>query len=136
VIAHHDGSFTADGPVHAGLAHHEAGPSVLVRLDTDQLVLLTSTAVMPVTPVQLTVVGVDFRDLDAVIAKGVHSPLAGYGPIAGRQVLVDTPGVTAAGLQHFSYRHRRVPMLPFEAETPAPTVHHPRSQGEKAHAAD
>jgi len=129
VLAHHDGSFTASGPVHAGLAHHEAGPSVLVRLETGQLVLLTSVAVMPVTPVQLEVVGVEFGQLDVVIAKGVHSPLAGYGPVTGARVLVDTPGVTAAGLHHLNYRHRRVPMLPFEPETPAPTDHDRRSRG-------
>lgn len=135
VLAHHDGSFTATGPVHAGLAHHEAGDSVLVRLETGQLVLLTSVAVMPVTPVQLQVVGVDFGKLDAAIAKGVHSPLAGYGPITGERVLVDTPGVTAAGLHHLRYRHRRVPMLPFEPETPAPTDQNPPSRGANADAA-
>jgi microcystin degradation protein MlrC len=136
VLAHHDGSFTATGPVHAGLAHHEAGASVLVRLDTGQRVLLTSVAVMPVTPVQLQLVGIDFDELDAVIAKGVHSPLAGYGPVTGARVLVDTPGVTAAGLDHLKYRHRRVPMLPFEADTPAPTTHHRRSRGADPDAAD
>ncbi|GAB3609325.1 M81 family metallopeptidase [Humibacter ginsengiterrae] len=124
VLARHDGRFTATGPVHAGLEHHEAGPSVLIRLDTEQLVLLTSDAVMPVTPVQLQIAGVDLEALDVVIAKGVHSPLAGYGPVTGECVAVDTPGASAASLDRLTYRHRRVPMLPFEPETAAPAYHH------------
>ena len=49
-------------------------------------------------------------------AKGVHSPRPAVEPIAKKMIWVATPGVTTADLSTFSYKHRRRPMYPFEAE--------------------
>jgi microcystin degradation protein MlrC len=108
------GVFRADAPVHAGLDVSDAGPTALARLDTGQLVVLTTRAVMPVSATQVTRLGVDLAELDVVLAKGVHSPLAGYAGHVADHVFVDTPGVTAVDLNRLPYRNRRAPMLPFE----------------------
>lgn len=110
------GSFEADGTLHAGFRKFEAGPSAAVLLDTGQTVVVTSRATLPLTPVQLEDVGLSVDDYRAVVAKGVHSPLAGYGPRVASIIQVDTPGVTSADCSHFEYRKRRRPLFPFEPD--------------------
>ncbi|TDE13521.1 M81 family metallopeptidase [Jiangella asiatica] len=117
VLALHDGTFEATGPVHAGWSHFEAGPSAAVRLDTGQTVIVTTEVVLPFSVVQLTTLGLAPADFAAIVAKGVHSPLAGYGPHVAEIVRVDTPGVTAANLHRFTYVNRRRPMYPYEIHT-------------------
>lgn len=109
VLALHDGAFEASEEVHAGRARFDAGPSAAVRLDTGQTVILTSRPIMPLSIAQLTVFGLKL------------SPLPGYRPHVTDVIHVDTPGVTAADLGRFTYRHRRVPMYPFEPETVYPS---------------
>lgn len=117
VLALHDGTFDATGPVHAGWSHFEAGPSAAVRLDTGQTVIVTTEVVLPFSVDQLTTLGLAPADFAAIVAKGVHSPLAGYGPHVADIVRVDTPGITAANLHRFSYLNRRRPLYPFEIHT-------------------
>ena len=52
-----------------------------------------------------------------VVAKGVVSPRPAYQPIAAEIILVNTPGVTTADLSFFDFKHRRVPLYPFEEAT-------------------
>lgn len=56
------------------------------------------------------------------MAKGVVSPRPAFQPIAGDVILVNTPGVTAADLSTFTFRHRRRPLYPFEPDAPAPAA--------------
>lgn len=120
VLALHDGMFEATGAVHAGMRHFDGGRTAAVQLDTGQTVILTSKVVAPLSILQLTTLGLHPADFKAIVAKGVHSPLAGYGPHVAEVIPVDTPGITSADLNRFTYRHRRRPLYPFERETNYP----------------
>jgi microcystin degradation protein MlrC len=120
VLALHDGIFVATAPVHAGRRHFDAGHSAAVRLDTGQTVILTSRRVPPYSPAQLSTLGLGTGQFKAIVAKGVHSPLPGYGPHVTGRIPVDTPGATSADLSRFSYRNRRHPLYPFEPEARFP----------------
>ena len=63
---------------------------------------------------QLRTFGVEPERFRALIAKGVHAPVAAYAPVCPHLLRVDTPGVTSADLSRLTYRHRRRPMFPFE----------------------
>lgn len=110
----HPGVYSDSGPTHAGQRHYDAGPTVVVELDSGQTVVLHSRIVMPSALAELTSLGLDPLSYKAIVAKGVHSPMAAYGPIAREVLQVDTPGVTSADLSRFSYRHRPRPLWPFE----------------------
>ncbi len=78
--------------------------------------MLTSKRMVPWSLAQFACCGLDPTTFDLLVAKGVNSPLAAYGPICRHFVRVNTPGVTASDLGIFDYRHRRTPMYPFEPE--------------------
>jgi microcystin degradation protein MlrC len=120
VLALHSGRYEDPGPTHAGIRYFDAGPTAAVRLDTGQTVVLCSRAEMPISPVQVTSLGLDPANFKVIIAKGVHSPLAGYGPLASRVIQVDTPGVTGADLRRLHYTRRRSPLYPFEPDARYP----------------
>lgn len=125
VLAIHDGVYAAREEVHAGLNQFDAGLSAAVVLDTGQTVLLTSRPTLPLTTAQLAAVGLEPAMFRAIVAKGVHSPLAGYGPHICESVLVDTPGVTSANLGGFRYQRRRRPLYPFERQASYPPQDRP-----------
>lgn len=116
VVGLSDGIFEATGTLHAGFRRFDAGPSAALRLATGQTVVVTTRVTLPLTPVQLEEVGLSLSDYRAIVAKGVHSPLAGYGPRVGLVVQVDTPGVTGADCSRLPYHHRRRPLFPFERD--------------------
>ena len=119
VLAMGDGHHVATGEsVHAGMDRIDAGPSVAVRLDSGQTIVLTSRVAPPFSIHQLTDLGLDPRSFQAIVAKGVHSPRATYAPYVTEMVMVDTPGPTSADLASLAYRNRRRPLYPFEPDTP------------------
>lgn len=120
MLALHDGAFVATEPVHGGRRHFDAGRSVAVLLDTGQTVIITSKRVPLYSSAQLTTLGLATGQFKAIVAKGVHSPLPGFGPHVTHVMAVDTPGVASADLRHFSYWHRRCPLYPFEAAASFP----------------
>lgn len=120
VLALHDGRYRSDGPTHSGRRSFDAGPTAAVRLDTGQTVVVTTQVVPPWTTAQITVLGLRPDMFAAIAAKGVHSPLAAYGPHVTEIIQVDTPGVTCADLSNFRYRHRRRPLYPFERDATYP----------------
>ncbi|TKG66624.1 M81 family metallopeptidase [Prauserella endophytica] len=109
-----DGRFEAKDSVHAGLRFFDMGPTAVVDTEAGHTLVLTSKPVMNSSLYQHYSVGVDPGDYHVVVAKGVNSPRAAYGPIASRMVVADTEGVTAMNLDKLAYRHRRRPMYPFE----------------------
>ncbi len=113
----HQGQYEEPRIAHGGFRFFDGGAMVGVRTDEGVAVVLTSICVQPVSPTQYRVVGIDPADLRAIIGKGVNGPRAGYSQICGEIVEVDTPGITRNSVTEFSYRHRRVPMYPFEPET-------------------
>jgi microcystin degradation protein MlrC len=103
------GRYEDAGATHAGQRHFDSGRTAVVSLDEGQTVVLTSRVVMPSSLAQVTSLGLDPLAFRAIVAKGVHSPLAAYGPIAREVLFVDTPGVTSADLRRFPYRKARLP---------------------------
>lgn len=120
LIARSDGKFADPGPTHGGALYYDAGPMVALRTDDNIVVVLTSLSMGTTSPEQFRSIGVEPTEFAAVVAKGVNSPKAGFGPLCGDQVMIDTPGVTRLSVEKFDYRHRRRPMYPYEPDTTFP----------------
>ena len=52
----------------------------------------------------------------AIVAKGVHSPVPAYGPVAKEMIFVDSPGSTRADLSSLPYRNRDRPLYPLDKD--------------------
>lgn len=112
----HDGRYHDTGPTHTGQRDFDTGPTSVIDTEDGTTIVLTSKVVMPSSRAQLTVLGLDPLNHTAIIAKGVHSPLAAYGPIARQIIQVDSPGVTSADLDRFTYTRRPRPLYPFDSD--------------------
>lgn len=109
-----DGRFEDPGPTHGGRRFFDAGDTALLDIGNGNKVVLTTLPMQSHSQVQLTSLGLDPRSFRGLVLKGVHSPMAGFGPIAADVLLVDTPGCTRADLHGLAYERRRRPMVPFE----------------------
>lgn len=109
-----DGRFEEPNPTHGGFRFFDSGPTCVLNLDNEDVVLLTSKLVLPISIQQLVVSGIEPSERRMIVAKGVVSPQPAYSGVAGSMVLVDTPGVTTSNLHQLAYHHRRRPMFPFE----------------------
>ena len=114
VTALSDGRYEEPGPTHAGFRFFDDGPSAAVRTDDGYAIVLITNPGGTMSAQQFRSLGIEPRDAKIVVAKGVHSPRPAMEPIAREMIWVDTPGVTTANLATFAYRHRRVPLYPFE----------------------
>ncbi len=116
VCAISDGKYEEHGASHGGFRYYDAG--VCVRLDTDggQTILLTSKRAGNTTRSQMYHIGIFPETYRIIVAKGVVSPRPAYQPIAGKVIIVNTPGVTTADMLTFQYRHRRIPLYPLERQ--------------------
>ncbi|WP_029137491.1 M81 family metallopeptidase [Nakamurella lactea] len=118
-----DGEFTDSGPTHGGFSRFNVGPTVALRTSIGNAVVVTTHPQGNTSAELLRMVGVEPTEFTAIVGKGVHSPKAGYGRICPTMLMVDTPGVTRASIDQFSYRRRPRPMYPFEPETTYPPHH-------------
>ena len=111
-----DGQYEELGASHGGFRFYDSGVSV--RLDTDggQTLLLTSVRAGNTVRSQMYHIGIIPERYKIVVAKGVVSPRPAYQPIAGKVILVNTPGVTTADMSTFTYHHRRIPLYPMELD--------------------
>lgn len=111
-----DGEYEELGASHGGFRYYSAG--VCARLDTDggQTLLLTSERAGNTTRSQMYHIGIFPEHYRIVVAKGVVSPRPAYQPIAGKVIIVNTPGVTTADLTTFQYHRRREPLYPLETD--------------------
>lgn len=109
-----DGHFEDPTPTHGGYRFFDAGPTAVLEMESRLLVVLTTKVVLPTSRQQLISSGIDLRSLDRIVAKGVVSPQASYGPVCSKLLLVDTPGVTSADLAGFTYISRRRPLYPLD----------------------
>lgn len=114
VAGRHAGPYEEPRIAHGGFRYFDGGEMVAIATDDGNAVVLTSTVVQTVTPVQLQVTGLDPASFRAIIGKGVNAPRAGYAEVCGDLLVVDTPGVTRNSLSGFAYRRRRHPIFPFE----------------------
>jgi len=112
----HDGRFTEPQARHGGLTRYDMGPTAIVQTAHGMTIQLTSRRTPPVSLGQLTSCGIDPSVFRIIVAKGVHAPVAAYAPVCPRMIRVNTPGVTSADMQSFTFKHRRRPLFPFEEE--------------------
>lgn len=113
----HEGRFTEAELRHGGLTNYDMGLTAVVKTDDGLTVMLTSLAIMPFSLRQLTSCDLDPTSFRVMVAKGVHAPVAAYGPVCKRTIRVNTPGITTADMEMLPFKHRRKPMFPFERET-------------------
>lgn len=112
-----DGRFEDPTPTHGGFRFHDMGLTAVLDTADGHSLILTSKQIMNSSLQQLRSVGIEPFRYRVVVAKGVNSPRAAYNPIASRLLVVDTEGITAMGLERFTYQHRRKPIYPFEPAT-------------------
>ena len=117
VVSVHDGLFAEDEVRHGGKTEYNMGPSAVVQTDFGATVLLNSFRTPPFSLKQLTSCGIDPKEFQVLIAKGVQAPLAAYSPVCPHSIRVNTAGPTSADMEQLTYQHRRKPLFPFERET-------------------
>lgn len=109
-----DGAFQESNPRHGGQINFRMGKTVVLATDEGSEIMLTSLRVMPFSLQQLISQGVIPSNFDAIVAKGVNAPIAAYSPVCPTIIQVNTPGVTQADMTLFNFKHRRMPLFPFE----------------------
>ena len=110
-----DGKFKETTPRHGGQVNYDMGNVAVVETQAGNVILLNSLRVPPFSLQQITSCGINPENFDIIVAKGVNAPIAAYEPVCPTRIQVDTPGVTQADINRFSYLNRRRPMFPFEA---------------------
>jgi microcystin degradation protein MlrC len=117
-----DGQWEDPRPTHGGWRFFDGG--TMVRLETidGHTLVLTSKRVGNTSIEQMYSLGIHPENMRVIVAKGVASPRPAYQPIATRIILVNTSGLTTAGLSFFDYKHRRRPLYPFEPDATYPEV--------------
>jgi microcystin degradation protein MlrC len=110
----HDGTWIEDQPRHGGRRHNDQGPTVVVEVEGPNLLVLNSLRTPPFSLGQLTSLGIDPARQAILVVKAAVAYKAAYGPIAGRVIEVDTPGLTAIDPARFTFRHIRRPMFPLD----------------------
>ena len=114
LIGKYGGKFYEPKARHGGATDCDQGPTVVVRHKSGITIMVTSKRQPPFSLRQLTSFDVDPLKFHILITKGVNAPIAAYKPICKQIVKVNTPGVTTADIEKLNYRHRRVPLYPFE----------------------
>ena len=113
----HEGKYRETEARHGGQVDFNMGPTAVVTTATGMTIMLTNRRAFPGSLMQLTSCGLKADDFDAIILKGVHSPIAAYAPVCGTLIRVNTPGVTTADMvKSLTYHHRRRPLYPFESQ--------------------
>jgi microcystin degradation protein MlrC len=110
----HDGTYVEHQPRHGGRRVNHMGPTALVELPGDNLLVLTSQRHPPFSLGQLTCLGIDPGRRRILVVKAAIAYKAAYAPVAGTILPVDTPGLTAVSPHRFAYRHIRRPLYPLD----------------------
>ena len=111
----HPGKFREDEPRHGGFRNFDQGPTAVLT-QQGLTIITTSRRMVPFSLAQITSCGLDPTSFQMLVAKGVNAPIAAYRPVCNSFVRVGTPGVTAADMTSLNFRHRRVPLFPFEQD--------------------
>jgi len=109
-----DGPYEETRPTHGGGRYFDDGLRVCFSTLNGMTILLTSKRTGNTAREQMYSMGIRPEDYRVVVAKGVSSPRPAYQPIAAEIILVNSPGVTTADLDTFTYERRRKPLYPFE----------------------
>ncbi len=121
----HEGAWIEDQARHGGRRHNDQGPTAVITIDGDNLVVLNSLRTPPFSLGQLTSLGVEPEHRSILVVKAAIAYKAAYLPIAGQVIEVDTPGLTAIDPARFTYQRIRRPMFPLDESatfaTPRPS---------------
>lgn len=112
-----DGKYAETKPSHGGFLFYNDGPSIAIKTDDGNNILLTSLPAMSSSLLQFRNAGLEPLDHKIIVVKGVHSPRPAYESIAKGMYWLDTAGASTADLANFIYSNRRVPMYPYEEDT-------------------
>jgi microcystin degradation protein MlrC len=116
VLVLHDGRYEEPEPRHGGIRLNDQGPTAVVETAGRNRVVLTTLRHPPFSLGQLTSLGLRPESARVLAVKAAVAYKAAYGPVAGRIVEADTPGLTAANPARFTYRNVRRPILPLDPE--------------------
>lgn len=114
VLSFHEGLYTETKARHGGKTGGNMGPTVVVRTDLGLTAVLTTHRTLPFSAQPIISCGLNPRDFDIVIIKGVHAPVAAYAEDCPTLIRVNTPGVTTADMEALTFHHRRHPLFPCE----------------------
>ncbi|MCC6441856.1 MAG: M81 family metallopeptidase [Armatimonadetes bacterium] len=107
-----DGIFTNRGKMREGIREDQGRTAVL---EVSGLTLvLTEHKMPPWNLQQLRSIGIEPSLQKIIAVKAAIAYRAAYEPIARRIIEADTPGLTAANLNRFPYRHVRRPIYPLD----------------------
>lgn len=116
VMQLNDGRFEEPEARHGGIRHYDQGRTAVVRTAAGLTLMLTSRRMVPFSLHQLTDFGIDPRQFQYIVAKGVNAPLAAYRPVCPSILRINTPGSTTADIESLTYHQRRRPLYPFERD--------------------
>jgi microcystin degradation protein MlrC len=88
------------------------GPTALVEMAGDNLLVLTTLRHPPFSLGALTCLGIEPGERRFLVVKAAIAYKAAYAPVAGTILAADTPGLTAVGPGRLTYRHVRRPLWP------------------------
>jgi microcystin degradation protein MlrC len=109
-----DGRFSESQVRHGGIMEFDQGRIAILKSGSGLTVMVTSKRTPPFSLLQLTAFGVDPKAFQILVAKGVNAPLAAYREVCPSILRANSRGVTVADMTELPYRHRRIPMFPFE----------------------
>ena len=109
-----DGPYEETRPTHGWFKFYDDGQRVRFNTVDGMTILLTTNRSGNTAREQMYSMGINPEDYRIVVAKGVSSPRPAYQPIAAEIIIVNSPGVTSADLDTFTFNRRRIPLYPFE----------------------
>ena len=112
-----DGHYSESEVRHGGITDFDQGRTAILTTGCGLTVMVTSKRTPPFSLLQLLTFGLDPRQFQILVAKGVNAPLAAYAAVCPSILRVNTRGVTVADMTQLSFRRRRQPMFPFEPAT-------------------
>ena len=109
-----DGKYFEPEPRHGGRSFGDMGLAAVVETAEGHSVVLHSLREPPLSLHQILSMGIRPETRKIMIAKGVVAPRAAYNPVSAKVIVVDSPGVTAAGPEQFVFKNRRRPLYPLD----------------------
>jgi microcystin degradation protein MlrC len=109
-----DGDFIEPEPRHGGKRFGNMGVTAVVETGEGHLIVLTSLREAPMSLQQVLCLGIRPETRKIMVVKGATAPLAAYAPVSAKVIPVDTPGVSAAGPENFTYHNRPKPLFPLD----------------------
>jgi microcystin degradation protein MlrC len=107
-----DGIFRNIGPMRDGVLDDQGRTAVV---DSGGVTVVLTEHRLPMWNLeQLRSIGIEPTRLRIIVVKAAVAYRAAYGPIASRIIEADTPGLSAADVRRFQYKHLKRPIFPLD----------------------